>query len=118
MSCSARKRGVLAAHQGEARFGHHVEHGAEQGALEAVFDVADVVEQAGAGEARHEDRTEVEAGDDVGAAGLEKASLPDLAETLADHEVVAPADALEGARDARQGVDVGAGQHLVQRAFV
>ena len=90
----------------QPRLRDHVEEHAEQALLEGVLDVDDVVQQARAGELGDEERAEVELGDDLGAAGAQKAALPDLAEALADDEVLARADAFVGRRDAGHGVDL------------
>ena len=70
------------------------------------------------GELGHEQRPEVELCHDLGATGAQEAALPDLAEPLADHEVLALADALVGDAHAVHGVDLGAGEDVVQRVFV
>ena len=86
--------------------------------LEGVLDVDDVVEQARAGELGHEQRAEVELGHDLGAAGAQEAALPDLAEALADHEVLTDTDTCERFADAPHAVDLGAGEHVVQGVLV
>ena len=86
--------------------------------LEGVLDVDDVVQQPRAGELGDEQRAEVELGHHLGAAGAQKAPLPDLAEPLADHDVLAGADALVGGLDAAHGVDLGAAQDVVQGVLV
>ena len=110
--------GVVVAHQLDARLGDHVEEDAQEVLLEGVLDVDDVVEQACAGELGHEQRGEVEVTHDVGAAGAQKAPLPDLAQALADDEVLAGREAREGLLDAAHRVDLGPREHVVQGVLV
>ena len=109
---------VLVLHERQAGLGHHVEEDAQEVLLEGVLDVDDVVEQPRAGELGHEQGAEVELGHHLGAAGAQEPPLPDLAETLADDDVLAGADALVGGLDARHRVDLGAAEDVVQRVLV
>ena len=118
MSFFGQEARVLVLHELQPGLGHHVEEDAQEVLLEGVLDVDDVVEQTRAGELGDEQRAEVELGHDLGAAGAQEAPLPDLAQTLADDDVLAGADALVGGLHASHRVDLGAAQDVVQRVLV